>query len=294
MSLQKFITDAFTPTEKDTVVKGLTQSIEDNEEILSEIFSVDDAVYKNSPTYQRVEALIRTNPHAGPHYRGQMYKFLRLAVDEIAKNKNDYVKMIERSFDREIIRSGLDYRRANLLQMCAGFEILFDWMIKLSAVISAEGSEDPYTKDKLLGLYREEVIDTNKIRTVGYILSLAFTDPRKLRELLDGMKDIPFIPERAQEMIAAYRGKLDPTKQGIFPFIGHAFIFLGETFNSIQKHRLDRAKEILNRIRVEQLMRKRQMEGASPEEIEALQKQIDHYNKRIARLEQIIKDIEDV
>lgn len=294
MALQKFITDTFTPTEKETVVKGLVQNIEDNEEVLAEIFSVDDSVYKNSETYQRAEAMIRTSPHAGPHYHGQFYKFLRLSVEAIGKNKNDYVKMIERSFDREIIRSGLDYRRANLLQLCAGIDILFDWMIKFSAVISAETVQDPYQKEKVMQLYRAEVLDGNKLQAIGFLLGLVNTDVRNLRKMLDEMKDIPFVVERADEMISAYRSKLDPMRQGIIPVIGHIAIFIGEGLNALRKHRRDRAKEILNRIRMDQLMRKRQMEGATEEELESIQKQIDYYNKRIARLEQIIKDLEDV
>ncbi|UKZ10891.1 virion structural protein [Vibrio phage C-ZP2022] len=292
MSLTNFVTRVFTPTEKEIVVKGLEQNIDNHEGMLEEILMVDDRAYADLAVYKMIDTTLRRSSFTGDIYKGNVLQFLRLTVKELAKNKNDYLKMLEKSFDREVIREGLDYHRVHLLQMCAAIDTFFDFATKFAAVLSANASSDLYKKDKIIMKYEEEINNYGFQQAAFYGIMIAHKRPSQLESAFAQGKDVPFIEERAKEMEAAYKEKVDPFRSNLIPVIGHIAIFVGEYWNSWITYRRDRAKEILNRIRMEQLYRKRAMEGATGEELENIKKQIEHYDKRIRILEQKIKDME--
>lgn len=293
MSISSFVSQVFTPTEKDILIKGLEQNIEDHAILGMELAEFGEAPFRPTRAYMHYDRVLKTNPHASGVYKGDLVRFLTLTIEKIEKNRPDYIKMIEGSFDREITRNGLDYRRIHLLQLCAAIDAFYDIVTKWIAVASAESVQDLYAKTKLIDQYRKEIMHDNTIRALGFIIKLVHTEPSKLDGLFKQMKDIPYIEDRASDVERTYKDRLDPMSTNIAPVFGHIAVFIGSLWNSWIAYRRDRAKEILKQVRMDQIYRKRAMENASPEELKQLKEQIKAGDRRIIKLEQKIKDMED-
>lgn len=293
MSITKFVEQVFTPTEKEVLIKGLEQNVANHEILAMELTEIGDAPLRNTAIYQRYDRALRTNVHAASVYKGDLVRFLALTANKIEENVGKYTKYIEQSFDREVTRNGLDYRRAHLMQLCAAIDLFYSNLTKFIAVASAQTVKDVYAKQKMTQQYDKELSHDNTVRAMGYIVALLWKKPSELEAMLKDMKDIPFVEDRANEITRVYKDRLDPMKSGLAPGFGHIAVFIGGLINEWQTYRRDRAKEILKQVRIEQIYRKRAQEGASPEELKALEEQIKAGERRIIKLEQKIKDIED-
>lgn len=179
------------------------------------------------------------------------------------------------------------------MQLCAAIDIFYELLVKFISVASSQTVKDVYAKQKVTQQYAKELADDKTARVLGFICALIHKKPSDLESAFKAMKDVPYVADRANEITRVYKDRLDPMKSGLAPGFGHLVVFIGGLMNEWQTYRRDRAKEILKQVRMEQIYRKRAMEGASPEELAALEEQIKAGERRIMKLEQKIKDLED-
>lgn len=292
MSLKTFFSMIAPSTERRRLVKTMEMMYDDIDKVIMPTLGIGDNVVNNSRTYQAVDRALASSMGPDGYRQDMVFRWLReKPVQTMVDEGPAIIKLIEKSFSDSIETEGLDYKRANLIQYVSGLVFFVEYISKLTFVVSAEASDNPMTKKKLLDEYREYITNSENLQTFVILTSIFDIKAKELGKALSKLEGISFDPRSHDAVMKVNKG-IDPLKMNLIPGIGHLALIFGSIVNTLEHRKMEGLKERLTATKMQILYLQRLREGdLSEEEREALEKQIAYYQGQVAKIDTKIESM---
>lgn len=292
MSLKTFFSLIAPSTEKRRLLKTMEVMYDDIDKVIMPSLAFDDNLVRNTKTYHRVNSALEGRD--GPdNYRSDMViRFLREGpIQTMIDEGPAIMRIVEKSFEKDIEVDGLDYKRANLIQYVTGMVFFVEYISKLTFVVSAEASENPMTKKKLIEEYRDFITNYENLKTFVALVNVYSIKAKKLSEALDKLQGVSFDP-RTHDAVMKVNKNIDPLSMNIVPGVGHLALLYNYIVNSIDERRMMGLKDRLTSTKMQILYLQRMQDGElTDEERESIEKQIRYYQGQVGKIEAKIESL---
>lgn len=288
MSFKTFFNSIAPTLERDRIVRSLEKAFKVIETGVIPSLQFPDGLVANQKIMENLDGALQA---FAPDYRGQPITFMRLIATQLVSNKGKLLDIYERSFNKEIVVDAIDYKKAHLLEYAAAIIFFTEYAQKLTFAVTADAIQNVYQKRGVVEEYLAFCGNPAALRTFGIICGALYVKPEKLSQALDAIKGLSFDPE-SHDLMTKMKGKqVDPMSMNMIPLVGHLSLLFGEMLNAAFDWYLKRAEDSLQATQLHILYLERAKEGASTEELAALEKQITYYRERVAKLEQRIESM---
>lgn len=255
------------------------------------MLTIPDKLGRDSLLYRRLDMRFKLRSDAVPGYDGNVIKIVRKVMHELAARRAVYRDLFDGSYKKRIFKDAMTYREIQLLAWLVAVDEASLYARRLCLVLHKQelGLElNPTDRE-----YLEFVLNEQNINAFAIIIKVLLHKPDELRTAMEGLKDLSY-SEDQEELMRRMKGKKsDPLQIGLIPIIGDITLFVLKVKNSITHARYMQAKEELKMLQQQILYLERRKQGATEEELENIQKQIDYHSGRIMKLQAEIEAIEE-
>jgi hypothetical protein len=290
VSFNKFFASISPSLERDRIVRSLEKAFKAIETTVLPSVQFEDKLVADQRVIDNLDTMFKSSAEG---YRGQPITFIRMVGQELVSNRSKILDIFERSFNKEIQVDAIDYKKAHLIEYAAAIAFYVEYTQKLVFAVTAAAVKNVYQKQGIVEEFTQFCSDPAAIRSYAIICGALFVKPEKLSVTLDKLKSISYDPDSHDIMVRMKGKEVDPMQMNMIPLIGHISLLFGEMINAAFDHHLKRSEEILQSTQLHIYYLERQKEGASEDELKALEKQIAYYRERVAKLEARIEGMRE-
>lgn len=287
--LINFVAGLLPNTSAVTINSEIDNFFEDMRKNIRPMFNIDDTVGFKSTIYITLDKYLKNNK-ASTGYKGNLIQYMQLSLDELIKNEVAFKDFFNGRFKNDVLKEAMDYEHAQLMQMIAGFAFFADYTRKLAVSLIRSEINNPYKPvDKM---FVDFIMRVDNLDKLMIMLPVVRSKPSELATKLKPLEQISFSANNVDVVSSSLGVKQDPFRMGFLGTWG-PFYLVGQLYNTYITWRYDLAKD--TKAKQEQLviMFEKQKNGASPEELAAIQKKIDYYNNNINKIMAYMQEIEE-
>lgn len=225
-------------------------------------------------------------------YRGDVPEYLKKIINKALEERRDLDKTIERLFNKEVHREGLDYKRGHILHLISLIEYFNSFVMYFMLTATKESINDPfYPADKR---DREKVMfkpNVEKFASICAALEVGFKKFDKLMVKVDGIT----LDEESRDIVDATVGKdVDPLKTGFYSVDTNPFYLSGKIKNSIYVWFFEFKQTQLEKLKLHVMKLNKQRDNVEGDTT-ALDKSIAYHSNRLNKLSaEIQEELDDV
>lgn len=230
------------------------------------------------------------------HFRGDLIKYIKEITTKTLDGKGDLIKLVEKAFNRTIVREGLDYKRGHMLHVIALLEFYNRYVIQFLLVTTKEALGDKYYPvDKSEKAFVTDVLNVRKFTALCLALENEFKNYDRLLAKVDGIT----MDEETREASETILGKeADPLSVGFYTVDFNPFYQLGKLFNQVYVFFFDIKREQASKLSLHIVKLKQQREDANSEALAGIDKAIAYHSNRLNKLngeiEEVLADARDI
>lgn len=264
----------------------------------------EEVVNTTLPAYKSaVDAFKRTdftadftkkfNSRAGDRvdqFKGNYVETTFKAIEMSLKNIDALAEMIEKNFSSDILRDGMDYVKANMMQYKGMIVFMSQYARRLLLITYAlETNPDAEKLSKgnsrdLQWLYKNQ-------DAYFVCLNAALTKTKEVEEKFAEVPDILVKPENTETAVKTVGiARLDPFKAGLIPLALNPLYHIRMAWTDYQVKRYKLAKEELQNLELRLMLMKESREGKKDAKLE---RSIDHTEDRVAKLRYKLNKMEE-
>lgn len=271
--------------QKDRLNKGLVKGIQ-----------IEDSALRSAEFYKRLDSKLKREVKS---YRGNPIDYMFMVAEKRIKNNDRLLAVAERIFSGKTPKRAMDYERVNVITYISLGDWFFDYAVAALSVMTCEityaDHSNPY-KEGIDKEYQSFVYNDGNMKTFAVICEALAGDFDAIMENAAKLEGITFDPESIERIRSQYSSNtVDPMRVGFLPVIINPFYWLGQAYNNWTKYRHEQAKADINALKVKLLRLEAMRRGAAEDsdEIRDIDKQIEYYNDHLAKLKEIVEDIEN-
>lgn len=280
--------------ERIQILDEVERVIKDTKEVVLPGLDINDETIRSSATHNMVFNAL--NRSGGKLFKGNVVNYIKKVTELTIDGKDDLIKLVEKTFNRKISKEGLDYKRGHLLHLVSLLEFYNRYAIQFLLVTTKEVLDDKYYPvDKVESMFVKDSDNINKFVAVCHALEHEFKNYTKLMVKVDGIT----MDEDTREVTETTLGEdADPLSVGFYTVDFNPFYLIGKVANQIYVFFFDIKREQARKLALHVTKLKQQREGASEEEIAAIDKAIgyhsDRLNKMNGEIEEVLADARDI
>lgn len=291
LSLKSFYLKLLPDIKKRDMLLDMTSIYEELNTIVAPMYGLDVKLTISGKVGERLAGALK---RGYSKHSGSVYFDVKRAIETIASQEDDVFKMVESTFNNEIIKAIIDYRSLNIIKYVESIHFFNQYARQLlTALVLEEFKDDPYLVTPVDKEATTFVLDPANINAFVKVIDVLTMDVSDFTKAIKNLEGFVFNEENYDAVKASNGRKLDPLTLGLLGNY-NPFLFFGKLSNDWRLTRHERNKETLSKLQLTILaLKQRQEKTETPEERERLEKQIKYHANRANRLNGKIEAMEE-
>lgn len=292
-SITRLVTGLLEKTDEVIIHNRISEVFEAINKHTVPMYAIPDTLGQDSILMKTLTSRLMSRRLPVVGYRKNPVGFIRETFTKLAENEQAFKTLYTESFKNGALKEALTYKQVQLLHLLKAVDFASTYARRLALSLAHAEMNTLESAKPIDGEYMEFVLNKNNMESFVIVLSALNHKFSEIQHMLEKIKDLSYSPDQ-EELIAKMRGKsVDPLSMGLVPVVGDIAVFFGEMRNLYVKRRFESSQDEKQKLELTILLLERKKEGASPEELEKIQQQIDYYSNRINKLNAYIESVEE-
>ena len=265
---------------RNSILDHIQRIMKDLDEVVIPSLSVENNTIERTDAYKFLERSIKSET---TKYRGSVIGYMKETAQRLLDGQRDLETLINKTFGKEIAKEGLDYKRAQILNMINLLEFFNRYTLQFLLVATKEALADKYYGSEKRD--KDYVLSNNNANLYGKVclaLEKKFSEYDKIMRKLDGVT----IDQETRALTESNLGKeADPMETNFYTVDFNIFYLIGKVYNGLYVYFFEIKQQQALKLQQHVVKLKLKRDGASDEELVEVDKAIVYHTNRLNRLQ---------